>query len=142
MDTPSPRSTLVDVAAILVFMQGALGVMSIVESGVATAAGFAPPTNLLLTAILTIVLFAVARGLCHRSSRSRTWTLRIEALLVIWATVDLALALFLTHSGLGLVATVTRLIVPIAVFRMLRRPAIRIEFENQRREVETQGVTA
>lgn len=140
MDTSSRRSTLVDVAATLVFMQGALGVMSIVESGVAMAAGFAPPTNLLLTAMLTIVLFALARGLRRRSSRSRTWTLRIEALLVIWATVDLAIALFLTQSGLGLVATVTRLIVPIAVFRMLRRPAVRIEFADH--EVEAQEVTA
>lgn len=142
MDTSSPQTTLVDVAATLVFMQAAIGVLSIVESGVATAAGFAPPTNLLLTAGLTVVLFSLARGLRRRSSRARRWTLRLESLLVVWATVDLALAVFLAHSGLGLVTTVTRLIVPIVVFRLLRRPATREEFAQQNPQFEIHEVTA
>ncbi|NNF63352.1 MAG: hypothetical protein HKN07_03760 [Acidimicrobiia bacterium] len=141
MDTSPPQSTLVDVAGTLVFMQGAVGVMSVVESGVATVAGFAPPTNLLLTAILTVVLFLFARGLRRRSVRSRMWTLRIESLLIVWATVDLALAVVLADSGLGLVATLTRLVVPIATFWLLRRPAARLEFGSLRREVELEEMT-
>ena len=142
MDTPPTQSTLLDVAATLVFMQGAIGVMSVVEAGVAAAVGFAPVTNLLLTAVLTVGLFAMARGLRRRSRRARKWTLRIEALLVFWAALDLALALFLAHTGLGLVATITRLVVPISVFWLLRRSDVRLEFTQFSRQDRLEEVAA
>lgn len=121
-------TTQTDVAATLVFMQGAVAVLSTVEAAVVAAVGLAPPTNLMLTAATAALYLFLARKLRTRSSKARRATLVVEGLMVTWALIDLALALFIAHTGLGLVATITRLVLPIAVFRVLRRPAPKQEF--------------
>jgi hypothetical protein len=88
---------------------------TVVGVGLGNAAGFAP-------AVLSL---ALALGLFWSGTRLRKhrgWK-RVKVLewaLLVWAGIDLVLALVLSDTGLGLLATLTRIFVPVSVIGLLR----------------------
>ena len=49
----------------------------------------------------------------------------LEFSLLGWAAIDLALAVFLSGTGLGLLPTVTRIAIPVDVIVLLARKQVR-----------------
>jgi hypothetical protein len=49
----------------------------------------------------------------------------LEFSLLGWAAIDLALAAFLSSTGLGLLPTVTRFAIPVTVIVLLSRKQVR-----------------
>ena len=124
-----PADELIDLAAILVFVQGLVAFVAAIEIGIVTAAmGGITVASFALTGLAAIVTLALPRGLRRRSRRARKTVVVLQVLWLFSATVDLLLALFLARRGLEPVPTITRIIIPIVVFRILRRPQVRPVF--------------
>ena len=85
-----------------------------------SAVGWGPAT---LSLLLTVALFRCA----HRVRNTRPWrrVRFLEFLLLGWTAIDLALAVFLNGTGLGLLPTVTRIAVPVTVLALLSRKKVR-----------------
>ena len=84
------------------------------------AAGWAP-------AILSLLLAMALLRCAHRVRNNRPWR-RVRVLefsLLGWAAIDLALAVLLSGTGLGLLPTVTRIAVPVTVLALLSRKKVR-----------------
>jgi len=129
MDTRQTQpSTLVDAAYILVLVQAAIAVVSLIEIGVMTAAGGPLDITLVIQLAYAVVLLTAVRGLRRRSRRVRKTVLWLEWVVIALALIDLVLALLVAHRMLELVPTLTRLVLPYAVIRLLRRPVSREEF--------------
>jgi hypothetical protein len=126
----SPDLGVVDLASVLVLLQGAIALLSAFE---VTFFGLALATPALLPSIgatggLALVTLALASGLRRRSRLARRITVTIEVLVLLAALVDLGLALALAHAFLDPVPAITRLLLPAAVVVLLRRPAARAAF--------------
>ena len=78
--------------------------------------------------VVLSLLLAIALLRCgYRVRKNRPWG-RVRVLefsLLGWAAIDLALAVFLNSTGLGLLPTVTRIAIPAAVIVLLRRKPAR-----------------
>lgn len=128
---PPPLPAVVALASelavprILLVMQGALGVLATVET-VVVMVGFQSliVPSLVASSTLTAATFWAASRL-----GTRVWPRRIalglEAMWLTGATVDLALSIFLTQRGLGAVGTITRIVVPLVVIKLLMAKPIR-----------------
>ena len=112
-------------AASFLTFQAAMYLVTAIEAAVmgaisGNAAGWGP-------AILSLLL-AVALLRCARRVRnSRPWR-RVRVLefsLLGWAAIDLALAVVLSGTGLGLLPTVTRIVIPVTVLVLLSRKQLR-----------------
>ena len=124
-----PVDTRVDVVHILLLIQGGIAVTSTIEVFLVGAfTGFLIAPLILLTLVAAIVTLGAARGVRLRSRRARRVTLWAEGTILVFALIDLLLAIFLARRGLALVPTVTRIVLPIAIMRTLRRPSVRAEF--------------
>ena len=124
-----PVDTRVDVIRILLLIQGGIAVTSTIEVfivGAFTGLFIAP--LMLATLAAAIVTLWAARGVGLRSRRARRITFWAEGTILVFALIDLLLAIFLARRGLALVPTVTRIVLPIAIMRTLRRPQVRDEF--------------
>lgn len=115
-----PADDLLDVARVLLLLQGAILVATTIEAlfwGAAFGAGGA----VLISGAAAVVIL-VARS---RLRAERRWPRRlisvIEGLIVALFTVDIALALALTHALPPVVALLTQLVLPVAVITLLRR---------------------
>jgi hypothetical protein len=127
--TEDAVDTRVDVVRILLLVQGGIAVTSTIEVflvGAFTGFFIAPLMALTLTA--AIVTLWASHGVRLRSRRARKVTFWAEGAIVVFAIFDLLLAIFLARRGLALVPTVTRIVLPIAIMRTLRRPQVRAEF--------------
>jgi hypothetical protein len=105
-------------AASLLALQAAMYFVTAVEaaamSAISGAAGWGP---VVLSLLLVVALF----GCTHRVRNNRPWR-RVRVLefsLLAWAAIDLALAVFLTSTWLGLLPTLTRIAVPVTVIVLL-----------------------
>jgi hypothetical protein len=89
-------------------------------SAISGAAGWGP---VVLSLLLVVALFRCA----HRVRNNRPWRrVRIlEFSLLGWAAIDLALAVFLGSTRLGLLPTLTRIAVPVTVIVLLSRKQVR-----------------
>ena len=112
-------------AASLLAFQAAMYFVTAVEAAVmgaisGNAAGWGP-------AILSLLLATALLRCAHRARNSRPWRrVRIlEFSLLGWAAIDIALAVFLSGSGLGLLPTVTRIAIPVTVIVLLARKQVR-----------------
>jgi hypothetical protein len=120
--TPDERPRL---AASLLAFQAAMYFVTAVEAAAMGAlsgnsAGWGPA---LLSLLLAVALLRCARRVRH----ARPWR-RVRVLeysLLGWAAIDLALAVVLGGTGLGLVPTVTRIAVPVTVLVLLSRRKVR-----------------
>ena len=71
---------------------------------------------------------ALLIGIRRRWRRARTVTVSLQVLWLVGATLDLLLAAFLARRGLELVPTLTRIVLPFALFRIMRKPQVREAF--------------
>lgn len=132
--------TRVDVVRILLLLQGGMAVTATIEVFVVGAAtGFFIAPLMLLTLVAAVVTLWTARGVRLRSRRARRITFWAEGTILAFAVIDLALAIFLARRGLALVPTVTRVVLPIAIMRTLRRPQVKTEFGIVPAAVTTEG---
>lgn len=121
--------TLVDIAGLLVFVQGAIAVTMTFEAAVGgLLAGPAVIFVVIPTLIAAVLTLWLARAVRRRSRRGRRMVITVEVVVILLATVDLLLAILLARRSLEPVPILTRFVLPIAVIRLLRRPSSRIEF--------------
>ena len=121
----------VAVATLLLFVQGAIAVAASAEAiGMALASGGASAVSALLTvAGATATLILVAR-LSRRRRSARRWVMALQVGWVSLAAIDLALALAIAGRGLSPTGFLVRMVLPMAIFWLLRRPAAKAEFKD------------
>ena len=125
----APPDSRVDVVRILLLIQGGIAVTSTIEVFLVGAfTGFFIAPLIVLTLLAATITLWASRGVRLRSRRARSVTLWAEGTILFFALVDLLLAIFLARRGLALVPTVTRIVLPIAIMRTLRRPRVKAEF--------------
>jgi len=114
---------------ILLLIQGGIAVLSTVEVAVAgMALGPAVAPLVLLNLVAAVLTLFAARGVAGRSRPARRLAITLEWAVLVFAVLDLLLAIFLANRGLELVPVLTRLVLPIAVIHTLRRRQVRTEF--------------
>ena len=121
---PAPAGDRHRLAASLLAFQAAMYVVTAVEaaamSAISGGAGWGP---VVLSLLLVVALLRCA----HRVRNNRPWR-RVRVLefsLLGWAAIDLALAVFLSGTWLGLLPTLTRIAVPVTVIVLLSRKQVR-----------------
>ncbi len=119
----------VEVAALLLFVQGAIAVTFAVEAvGAAIVFGGAPAFSALLTVLGAVVTLVLVARLRQRRRSARRWAMALQVGWIVVAAIDLVLALVLAGRGLTPTGFVVRMLLPGAIFWLLRRPAARAEF--------------
>jgi hypothetical protein len=117
-----PRTDLLEVAHVLVLVQGAILVARTIEAVFFLAfVGPASVVSLGLTGSAAVLTLMTAAGLARGSRRAVRWTLIAETGVVAIGLVDLLLALVMTGEPLGPVALLVGFGLPIAVIVLLRR---------------------
>ncbi len=128
-DISDSDSSLIEVVRILVLLQGAIALTSALEAAILGAAFAGPATlSLVLTAGGALLTLGMAAALGRRARWSRRLVIWLEIGWVLAAVVDLALAVFLARRPLEPVAILSRLVLPLAIVYVLRRPAVRAAF--------------
>jgi len=130
MQTPTSSTGILELARVLVLLQGAILVATTLEA-LLWASFFGPtagPSIILSGGAATLTLaaaWALGRpaGLVKRLARR--WTLIAETGVILLALVDLGLAVAIAGIPFGLVPALTRLAIPSAVIVLLRRPTVR-----------------
>jgi hypothetical protein len=119
---PTRRTDLIEIAHILVLIQGAILVGGTMEAVFFLAfAGSAARVSLGLTAAAAVLTLASAAGLARGSSLARRWTLIAESAVFVVTSIDLVLALLMTGEPLGPVPLLAGLALPATVIAILRR---------------------
>lgn len=125
MDTSRrPADDLLDLARVLLLLQGAILVATTIEAaiwGMAFAGAAAGPFLLSgAAAVLALVARVRLRG-------DRSWTRRlvygVEGFTLAFLALDLALAIALTGTPPPAVALLTRFVLPVSVILLLRQSA-------------------
>ena len=122
--TRRPADDLLEVAKVLLLLQGALLVATTIEALV--WAVFFPGANgspaLMSGATAVAILFARIRV-----RPDRRWSRRlvyfVEGVILLTAAIDLAIGLALSHALPPMVSLLTQIALPIAVIALLRRAA-------------------
>jgi len=110
-----------DLAASFLGFQGLLFIVTAAEAGFmaavsGNAAGVGPVvTSLTLAALALVARVGLRKGRARRPVRVMQWSL------LIWAAIDLALALLLAGNVLPMVGMVSRVGLPLAVLVLTRR---------------------
>ena len=124
---PRNDDSLLEIVRILVFVQLAIAIVTAIESMLFGAfSGSAGPALLTLGAAGLTTVFYI--GLGRRSPRARRWLIRFQVGWIAFASIDLLLAIFLAGRVLAPIPLLTRIVLPYAIFRMLRKPAVQAEF--------------
>ena len=115
---------LLDVARVLLLVQGSILVATTVEALVWSAA-FAGATGLpaLLSGASTVVILVARARLCADRSWSRRLAYGVEGVILAAFAMDAALAIALIGAYPPAVAFLTRLLLPISVILLLRHAA-------------------
>jgi hypothetical protein len=141
----APDGGIVDLVRVLVLVQGGIALLSTVE--ILFWATFADPAgalgpSVLLTGGMAVGTLALATALGQRFRPARRLVLVLETVVLASALVDLGLALAFAHRPLGLVPLLTRLVLPVAVIVLLRRPTARTAFRRERAPSAPAGATS
>ena len=121
--TRRPADDLLEVARALLLLQGSILVATTIES---LFWGFVFPgaRGALLMSGASAVVILVARARLRADRRwARRFVYTVEVLMLAAITVDIVLALALTHALPPVVALITQLVLPISVVTILRRSA-------------------
>jgi hypothetical protein len=130
-DISSTHDGPVEVAALLLFVQGAIAVALAFEAvGAAIIFGGASGISALLTVVGAVATLVLVARLRKRRASTRRWVMALQVGWVVLATVDLGLALALAGRGLTPTGFLVRMVLPGAIFWLLRRPAARAEFRD------------
>lgn len=108
--------SLLSVQAALTFVTGIEA--ALMAAGTGNSAGAFPALASFGWALLLLV--ARTRLGAGKGRRLVKW---IEGSLLVWSTINLALAIFLIESGIGLMATISGFVLPILVLLMVLRKA-------------------
>lgn len=129
------------VASLLLFIQGAIAVALSAEAlGAAIIFGGVPVVGAILTVAGATMTLALVARLRKRRPSTRRWIMGLQIGWITFGIIDLLLALGLAGRGLTPVGFLIRVVLPAAIFWLLRRPAARAEFEH-RGAVEETGET-
>jgi hypothetical protein len=112
---------LVDVARVLLLLQGAILVANTIEAGLfamAFSAGVVP--SVLATAVAATLVF-IGRARLDTGRRSRRAIYVVEGVIIAMLALDLTLSLVLTHQTMPPMALLTRFALPVAVIALLGR---------------------
>jgi len=127
----------VQVAVLLLFMQGALAVTLAVEAvGSAIIFGGASAISALLSVAGAVVTLMLVSKLRRRRRYARRWVMSLQIGWVVFALVDLGLSLALAGRGLTPVGFLVRIVLPVSIFWLLRRPVARAMFGKETRVAE------
>lgn len=122
-----------EVVRVLLVLQGALAAAATLETLVVSLVlGGSLIVPSAISILLAVATFWAAAHLPRGSHRARIFVFILEGLWLAGAVVDLALSLVLVHRGIGLVPTLTRVAVPLAVLWMLRAPTVKEMFRKDR----------
>lgn len=129
MPPPVDRDGLVGVAATLLLIQGAILVTGVIEAWIfASFVGSTAVAAAVLTAAGATLVLTCAWGLGRARAWARRATLIAEGAIFAIALLDVVAAPILVGAGVSLVPFLTRLVLPLAVISILRRPAVRVSF--------------
>lgn len=128
-EIPAWGESRVDIIRILVLVEAAITSVMAIEGLAAIAFGGPVAAPIALFGFLTAAgTLWLVRGIGRRSKKARKVAIWLQVGILIVAAVDLLLAIFLAQRGLELVPTLTRVVLPVTVFRLLRKPDVRAEF--------------
>ncbi len=126
---PTERSGLIEVACVFLTLQGAILIAATIEAlVVAAVVGPSGSASIALTGAAAALALVCAWGLGRHRRRARRLVLVGEAGVLAIGLVDVALTLIVGGVGLGLVMILTRIVVPLVVIGLLRRPTARGAF--------------
>lgn len=127
--TTYPDRGLVDVVVVLVGLQAAILVVSTLEAlAAASFLGPAAAGPALLTAGAAVITAVTAYGLGRRSRWARRWALIAEGAVLAVALLDVVALPMLTGGDAALVSILSRVVAPVVVITLLRRPPVRAAF--------------
>ena len=125
MDTNRrPADEFLDVARVLLLVQGAILVATTIESlvwGLAFAGASGLPV--LLSGGAAVLIFVGRARVQAGRSRSRRFVYAVEVFTLAFLALDLALAVALTGTPPPAVALLTRFVLPLSVIYLLRQSA-------------------
>ena len=128
-ETPIWGDSRVDIIRILVLIEAAIASVMAIEALAAIAFSGPAAAPLVVAAVLAAAATLwLVRGIGRRSKRARKVAIWLQVGILIVAALDLLLAILLAQRGLELVPTLTRVVLPVTVFRLLRKPDVRAEF--------------
>lgn len=119
----------VDIIRILVLVEAAIASVMVIEALAAIAFSGPAAAPLVLAAVIAAAgTLWLVQGIGRRSKRARKFAIWLQVGILIVAALDLLLAILLAQRSLELVPTLTRVVLPLTVFRLLRKPDVRAEF--------------
>ena len=122
----------IQVAVLLLFVQGALAVTLAVEAvGSAIIFSGASAISALLSVAGAVVTLSLVSKLLRRRRSARRWVMALQIGWVVFALVDLGLALALAGRGLTPAGFLVRIVLPASIFWLLRRPPVRAAFRKK-----------
>jgi len=122
----------IPVAVLLLFVQGALALTLAVEAvGSAIIFGGASAISALLSVAGAVVTLSLVSKLRWRRRSARRWVMSLQVGWVVFALVDLGLALALAGRGLTPAGFLVRIVLPATIFWLLRRPVVREAFRKK-----------
>ena len=118
-----------EILRVLLLIQGAIAFVSTLEGLVMAAAqGFLTAPVVLASACGAVLTLYLAARVGRRGRAVRRLILGLQLGWLLFATIDLFLTLAMAQRTLELVPIMTRIVLPVAIFRMLRRPRARDAF--------------
>ncbi len=119
----------VDIIRILVLVEAGIALVMALEALAALAfSGPLAAPVVVAAGLAAMGTLWLVRGIGRRSRRARKITLWLQVGILFFAALDLALAVAIAQRGLEMVPFLTRVVLPITVFRLLRKPDVRAEF--------------
>jgi len=131
-DTRNSGDGPVAVAALLLFMQGAVTVALAVEAvGAAILFGGVSALSAALSVVGAALTLTLVARLPRRRRSTRRWIMALQIGWVSLGVFDLVLALALAGRWLTPIGFLIRIVLPGVIFWLLRRPSAREEFEGR-----------
>lgn len=122
-------TSFLTVIRVLLLIQGGVGLTSLLE---VTVAGFAQGIPLLIPMVLTgggaLLSLYLAKRITRHGRKARRVVNWLQYAWLAGAFIDLALSVFMIQRILEPVPILTRIVVPLALIRMLRSPRARLLF--------------
>ena len=141
MQSEDTAQATVAVARVLLTVQGVIGLVATVEALIfGTAFGAVLSLAVVVTVGGAAMTLWLAAAVVRRSRRARKLALILQIGWLSFAAIDMLLAGFLTQRGLELVPVLTRVVLPLAIIVILRRPQVRAWFGVTTRRERRRGV--
>ncbi|NND01850.1 MAG: hypothetical protein HKN91_03605 [Acidimicrobiia bacterium] len=122
-------TSFLTVIRVLLLIQGGIGLTSLLEVSIA-GFGFGVPLFFLMALNLTFAVLTLylAKRIPRHGRKARRTVMWLQYGWLFAATVDTMLSLFMIQRLLEPVPILTRIVVPLALIRMLRSPRSRLLF--------------